>query len=503
MEEPRDEDIATFYESEIDEVDDDAYLPTYPTKWLSELDYFPTTVSEFKFFVELLDLLELFKDIDYEYFVEYSSKRYDALYLLVRYINSFTIDFCEHVLRTYFINQFRSIFDKLITNVTDEVEETLKQFYVDMGEFMTTLINPHNSHIPEELLIDDKKYIPEADLIAKVARSLRNFCRKLLKTDFYQTKFAKYQIDISKDFITNNASIFDTIAQEVLTYLFSSAQPIISQIYRYVLQISETEMDDIILLTQIEDFVKPNILVTRDSDVLNYYYSVSMRDINDIPTENVFIGISAYENFLYPAQEKGLSVYWSDAWNNMTTYKSTKEIAEENAKKHDLKIYPDTFITDILEAFVFHKLVTKSSDLVREIALIMSEHRNSPGIFNMYDCVDLETAYLLLTVSNDIRESYDEFLSFLLNKSNLPFTYAIEFILRIASRILSVNIVFYQENMDRITINNSLNNMFTEPVIIYQGSFMQYFVLYPAHNDVFLPLGIKNSMTNLREIVEV
>lgn len=486
--------------------DQEYFLHTDTTKWLSLLDVYPQLLSDFEYFIKLQDLMGIFSEFNYSDLMGYSDKRLDAVYLLLRYSNKIAIEFTEFVIHNYVIKNMDDIFAKIngleINN--ENIVKILQQYYIDIGEFIVKMLNVYDEIIPHEFLIGDVVNVANENLVDKISKEFRKLCRMLINCEYYQEKFIKLGLSVQNNIITHNKSVFDNITRSIINHLFTKYQPIVSNIYRFYLQIIDENIDDGIILALVEKLVDAEELVKTDSDIINYYYGVFIENNGGKISEDTIIGISQYENFIYPNENivfNNTNYNFGTNYNNALSGKTLDNI-RDIAKKYNYLVEPASS-SDILKLFVTHKLVDNTQELVKMIINLMQEYRNLPGIYNIYDDTDLETAFLMVNLSNDINESYDEFLSYLMNKLNLPFTYAIEFILRIISRILSVNIIFYQENMASITINNSLEKKYSEAVIIYQAGFMDFYLFYPEHHQEFQPINIRKTINSKYEIVEV
>lgn len=486
------------------------YLPIDRTKWFSELSIYPSAISEFKFFIRLLDLPKFFEKYNYYDAFFYSYDRLDMVYLLLRYINYTAVEFAEYVVKNYFIPEFDGLF------MTAAVEQSkyhpekdigifLEEFYLEIGEFVIELISVADGILPADLLTGDEDYVPDEKMIYGISRKLRRFCRKLLFGQYYRGILEDYKITIGKHFFTKNEEHFYRITEKTLDYLFHHMQPIISKINRYYLQLVDPLVDDGILLRSMDDIFSPAELLKTHCDPINYFNSVMDNLLYDMENDNILIGISEYENFLYPAEKKNKKyAYWMNHMGySPACTKSSFDIAMEKANQYNLSVYPEKPLHNMLEVFVQHKLVENVEVIISRIASMMIEHRNnSPGIFNMYDTTDLETAFQLLSLSNDIRETYDSFLSTLLEKHLLPTEYPIEFVLRLVSRILDVDIIYYQQNMHPTEIKNSLHHKYNQPIRIYHTNLSDYYILYPSDGE-FIPINIKKIIPKNYTIVEV
>jgi hypothetical protein len=259
-----------------------------------------------------------------------------------------------------------------------------------------------------------------------------------------------------------------------------------------------------------ENITDDELLSLVRSDAVDYFIEVMMQELTEeeIATQNI-LNVWQYNNFLYSVEyklEMRRFAFWSaERTQRAETIRESKyRHVRSKAKKFNLKPFSEKYIRDPLALFVKNHLVNCKEDLAYLITDTMEMCRMAPGIFNKYDDIDHETAYIMSVLADDIEISYDDFLNRLKKKKSLPIHYPVEFILRIISRVLNVTINLYDYDMNQIVIDNSVTNtVFLDPISIYRYGDQCYYLLVPRDIEEGSTNYIEVETINSLDVVEI
>lgn len=468
------------------------------TTWFRSIDLFPINMEEMEYFIAQLDILSVFEKFDITKVLEFGPKKLDSLFLILKMINIFTVEFCEHIIHTHFIPEFSKLInekmDSLMLDKTslpsiksEGFNSFLEEFYTEIANFIIRIITT----------LDD---INDPKKISYFTSKFIEYLHQTLNCKYYIKILARYRIAFSKNFFEDNYHFFGTIVKKIMDDTNNMAMSKLNTINF----LAENFLEDILpeneLLSLVEKNTDVQQLVEHPSDAIDDFVLQMMKEISpDEINKQKILWISQYDNFLYDSEHKLESkkyAFWlksdeSDLYKCHNFWKNKqKENATNNANIIGMALYPENPFEYILLPFVMHKLVNNTDDLADMIADLMEKSRMDVGIFDKCNDTDLETSYMLVAMSNDIRQSYDSFLQDIRKAHALPNEYPIEFVLRLVSRILNVKIQFYDNRMVCINIDNTAYTLYDKPVIIYQISHYYYFLMYPM-GTTFEPLAKK------------
>ncbi len=493
------------------------------TIWFKEMSLHPVNIAEMKYFIKSLDLLNAFSIFDVNKVLNFTPKKLDCLFITLKTINIFVVEYCEYVIRNFFIPEFKKIFDDHLTtdntislsssdvikprkciNRSESIRVFLEEFYLDQSLYFVRVIKYY-------------QYIKDKNRLRHYSKRMMSKCIRLLDSDYYDYILNKLNISTDTQFIENNIDCFKKITQQVIEYtdkyLFFLEN--IDKIVEYFID-EDTNEDE--LLNYIENNFEILKFIDAHSDVIEDFSMLMIDQLTEKQiSETKVTKINEYDNFLYSKFHKDTNVkyaFWKKPtkkndmdeycsyWNNF----SSKRLEAASKKLNDLnlRMYPETAMRDILEPFVINNLVTSTSELITMIINIMETKRKEPGIFSKYDQIDLETAYMLVSLGNNLNDnfdSYDDFLSKIKENQCLPAFYSVEFILRLVARVLDVQIILYQRDMTRINFDNVLYYSYNQSVMIYQHNISEFFVLHNLDTE-FIPLRDNNTIVDKPTIME-
>ena len=488
------------------------------TNWFQTIGLYPLNLSEMEYFVEQLDVMHLFKEMCIDDIPKFSGKKLDIMYLLLKCENVEAVFFCEYVIRNFFEKSFNKVFHENIMPKISypekrSVDVFLDEFYVDISTLMLRFLTIYRKYIfrmdkimeepsqPNSSEVADQKEITPYEenpdeAIAYIKKRIVRYCYNLLNSSYYEKILRKFKIEMDDDFFKNNKYVFHKIALSVIKYTIS-VKCEYDNLKMFITEFIKNEKSDDELLNLIVSNYNITELNNAPSDAIDHFtdlmsYNMSQKEIS----KEKILRMWQYDNFLYTYQHKHLSkkyAFWryEETFNWREYYENKKKKATNKANEIGMVLYPDNSMGDILEPFIKHCLVDCSKTLIGLLVDIMESSRSEPGIFSKYDDIDLETSFMLVSLSNDINTTYDSFLNDLKCKQKLIGVYPIEFVLRLISRLLNVQILFYRESMECTNIDNSLYKIYPVPIIIYQLDDMKYYLMHGVQ-DKFEPLGNYN-----------
>jgi len=463
------------------------------TRWFKHIKLYPLNLAEMQYFITQMDTLHLFKEMDILSVENFSAERLDAMFLILKLINLESVAFCEHVIRNFFEKSFNKIFyfmtgNKSYNEIYFEprcVRAFMDEFYMDMSIFMIRFLTVYRKKIAigNENIYDNINYI---------TKRMISFINNLLKSECYETVLKEFRIPHDEDFFETHTATFMEITTDITEYVKTTTNQTITKLRKITKYFINNTVRDEDILNMIAILSNIDALSTKKSDAIDNFSNLMTFNMTkeEISKEKI-IKIWQYDNFLYTLEHKNslekytISIY---DFGGVNFYHNRKRIAIKKAEEYGMKLYPENEINDILMLFVYHKIVDSVDILISLLINLMETGRFEPGIFSQYDDSDLETSYMLISMSNDIINTYDSFLDELVLTRKLNRIYPIEFVLRLISRILNVDIKFYNESMERTNIDNSVYKVYYAPIIIYQLGDSKYYLMH-SNLEEFSPIS--------------
>ena len=483
----------------------------YKTQLFKEIGIYPVNVSEMEYFIDSMDIINVFIDLDTVDTKTFSPKKLDSLYIILKYVNLSVIGFCEYVIRNFIEKDFNNLFFSYVMPMTDPVSDDkmssimafLEEFYIDTSNFLVRFLKTFSNHTSN---YSHETNPSDPQVVNSTTKRFTRYINRLLNSEYYDDVLTKFKISFPEEFFWTHFLIFEQIIKKISEYANTTTKPTMDKINMAVTMFHDFNISDDELYTFLENNIDINKLVATDSDAI-CSFTISMmdkmspEDVERLKPPQIF----EYDNFLYSIDRKldnkihsfwldptlDTSINFSTAW---TTYNhNNKNNAKIRVESMGFALYPEKSMHDILMPFVMHNFIKSVPDLIKLIVATM-ESKNEPGIFNKYDSIDLETAFMLVAMSNEINTTYDAFLLELHEKLSLPTEYPIEFVLRLVSRILNIVIKFYDKNMVCTEFDNTLYQLYNKPVNIFQLNFMEYYLLQ-SKTEPFIPIADAQPVT--------
>jgi hypothetical protein len=480
------------------------------TIWFKEIGFYPVNISQMEYFINSMDILDAFKDFKVKSIIGFTSEQMDNLFLSLKIINTSVVKFCEHVIMQYFKPEFEKIFYSNflverpdLANKSESVRVFLEEFYTDLGKYFVRFIKLYRT-------------IKDDDKLEHTTSKLILFCRRMLRCEYYSDVLKKLDIPIDNNFFKEKCQTFKDMSQQIIGYVNASITHFFEIVDKIVTYFTNTKASGGNIRSYLENNFDVVDIINENSDVIENFNLQIMDNPSEKDIANLdVLCISDYENFLYSKNHKRKNkkhAFWLQESENpesddINDYLFHWEKYSSKKKEHAIKkindmgfsLYPENGMHNIFMPFVANNLVSDTTTLLSMIISIMEKERKEPGIFSKYDQVDLETAYMLVSIDiSEQPDTYDVFLNHLREKQDLPLLYPIEFILRLIGRALYIRIIYYQTDFTRIEFDNAIFELYDQPIVIYQHNICKFYILHPS-NTHFLPICnfSKNSMENV------
>lgn len=448
------------------------------TQWFKEMGYYPANRSEMKYFIAVMDILGLMKQYDVEPIIQFTPKRLDALFVILKVINLETVHICENIIKDISIPILDEIFMvsfEKIKNRRNSVQVFLEEYYVDLGHFFVKIMKSNMDNIVSK------------DNITKFTKNFCKYCYNLLHIKYYKKILCKFGVIIGKDYFTNYSDHMGKIIT-VFSSMINNKRSLFESYHQIIDSLFDSSVEDDTLLKMIGEKINLDSVVQANSDPIDHISLCAMDQTVPDDLSEIF-NICEYDNFVFSAEHK-FEMRKYAFWLRSNYEHDPLITITKRVNKIGMSLYPDHSYSDVLDSFVLHHLVSSKLELVNIILKVMQTSRYEPGIFNKYDTIDLETAFMLLTVSYDIALTYDEMLQMLEQHQVLPKDCPLEFVLRLISRILNITIDYFDYRLSLTQIDNAGYQLHNQTVILFQSSAFCFYLLYPKDSE-FIPLGFK------------
>lgn len=269
-------------------------------------------------------------------------------------------------------------------------------------------------------------------------------------------------------------------------------------------------------LNVISYFIKTNPIsldFTNNFTLEIYYDIVSEHKYDSFDSDNIYS-----DNIFYTSRFDSIK----DSVNSKL-YKIGMELLETPSSKN--------FIHDVIDCFIDYGIVITQQEVIEQILDVLTTEYNTPGFTNKYDNITPYDHYVLITVANDIKTTYSNFIGSLINNKKLPLDYPIEFILRILSRLFNLIVNLYVDEtkyisyfvkdstgnfvpqtntttINKIEIDNTVDDQTVQYINIYQYAFDSFYVIIPIgqknkfpSNDK--PIVMNDIVNDLADIVSI
>uniref|UniRef100_A0A6C0LUK2 Uncharacterized protein n=1 Tax=viral metagenome TaxID=1070528 RepID=A0A6C0LUK2_9ZZZZ len=481
------------------------------TTWFSKMKNYPDTIMHIKILIEQVDLLQIFKKYDLEKIKDLSTNQLDYLYILLRISHKLGIRYCElmtdEILNYVFFNILKEIEKEEFTNQIPNIafDEIYDRFCADISDFFVNFLN---RYVFRRQNFDMQKNINFT------TKYTINFLTNLFEEDDYRHFFSD---DLSGNIFLKYPLYFDKMSEYLINLTEVTIIDHYEKLITFVEKLNNSVIENLLISLNFNYDVG---LLMKDKLYGFEYCSILFADKSKIFIEDDLITISNFENY-YKNTNKRILI----KENIRDLLEFDIEIYEhpkytESLNKEGYTIYQKIPENDLLSIFIHHNFFTSDTknQLLDLIIDIMVNNKYQVGIIDIDDVTNtLLDSYELFAMSENINMHYDEFIIYLQNTHTLPSFYPEEYMLRLISRILSVNIEYlYQDkisnNFITIIMNNVDEQLFDNSIIISRDYF-NFYILH-KNNEEFIPVNFDNkytgsnmnktiSLINIRETIEI
>lgn len=373
----------------------------------------------------------------------------DAMFIIIRYLYQSYNNIIKQII-------------KIAQNNMDIFQNTPNDFskLSSNNEFFREIINDimHN--------MDNKKtfenfffdFLTTMNLLFKYSSYLKQYTNDDKNRNFEQQVFKYFDDNIQ------SLNKYVKIIYEAIMEKISRSNVIGSKILGICVKtmITDKEKDCLTTLISYIDTLKGDI----NDYALNYYSEMILNELPD-SNKSSFVPITSWYNNNTETLIK--------AQNTKLSKLGFQIVYLKNVRSHS-----------IIDCLIEHGFSIDNNDIIINIVQVLINEKNTIGYSNKYDTMTLYDHYTLITIANDIKQSYNYFLQQILETSQIPFDFPIEFLTRILSRLYDINIIIYLENLTCIEIDNSLKQN-SNQLTIYQFHIDYFYNIIPI-NTTFSPI---------------
>lgn len=438
------------------------------TKYLQLIDPdkntgYPYNPEEMVFLIKQLDPLKKFASITPCIIQELKPEHLDTLYLSAKQLNIQIIKYIKYNLLNLH-SVLTPILNKKITS-NYQMKLFLADIYSDLIEFFIEIISLNNSN--------SNSYV--------LTKRLSFFLSEKLNSPFYKDFLIRFNVCFEEEF-------FESIYLDLHTVINNHTIQSIQTLEKVISSDLFTAVTDELIFP---DIIDPLSLIGSPEEI--HIIHIFQSDPIDHIKQTLQRNIPLYKLEWMP--QMPIEIYKSiiSEIDNNIQVQVAQNISPTQIYGLDINFQTET--TNILDLFVKHNLIESSEKLLQEIINLMIIGKDQSKI-------DYKFNFHSLTKSFEIASKgvqYDDFIALMQRTNILPESTPIEFILRLISRILGVDIEYYYRNVQvysythRMRISNSLFNIYCYPVIIYQTKPLHYSLLSVASD--FEP--ISNEQTKM------
>lgn len=377
------------------------------TNWVQFMKTVPKTLKHFDLLVFFLDKLDICKQYDLTYIQSFDEQRLDILYATLRLINHYFCVYNEYcydsILGPFYTKLFGDSYDLVFDQLTQDSEY-----------FVANMI---------------KKFYPKLEYDT-ISLEYQNHLKSIIQYEFYQ-KFISVKTDdnIEKTY-TKILTTFSKRIDKVILELISSANIYLDDIYELSNEIIGKIFDDNEPIKSknidkiIQSLINNNIDDIFDTECIEIerYYEELINDDSDTDINHGKLKLNRSMEFMNDAMQNNIT---HNGYDIVNTYQSTD------------------YTESILHPFLYYKLVSNSDILTNKVLTAMIDNKMTIKNNCVYDFYNqLNTGI-----------GYEDVISYITSVKKFPDNLSVEFIYRILSNILNINIRLFDSTM--FTIKSS------------------------------------------------
>jgi hypothetical protein len=407
---------------------------------------------------------------------------------------------CREMIRFIYMHDGIHLFD---TSIIKKICESYYMSGLQLDAFFILARYTHQFFSSLKSVINNfwEKEIGTIPLINLMPHEMKDI---VYSTDF-QEKIIEYTFDNLSTRTTKETFIEDFV--EDIYYYFDqneyyddsfikenilSLTPLISTLYEKIF----TEVNILLLAAKNILSLCEKTLLTPSEELALENFINSTRTVVpvDYATDSIMKQFSDYVRREYAYDD----VYYGRPENsaNILLSKIGFEVANIGTVSNQL------YMHSIVACFVEHNFVTDSLDITKLILHTLINERCTPAYANKYDNMTLYEHYVLISMANDSKFTYDSVINKIGATNKIPLEFPVEIILGILGRLFNIIIELYSEKLTLITIDNSLDYTTAHLITIFQYTSDDYYNIIPK-GKIFEPTVSKSYILgeNLKEIL--
>lgn len=403
-------------------------------KWIKTIIHYPRTVYEMKLLVSVLDKFSIMDKYNVCMASNMDSDKLDILYAILRITNKVFNCYLTYAVQKIFLYGLKDLFTCTDLTSYDLFFDQLTQDFYHFVPIMIKLSPSTNVEIIKKIFCD--------------------YLKTSFSKPFYEELIAKLGYSIQEKFYTDNDQFFLNVTKNFLDYTNKYLSETIETMDIFLGEIfspecaSETVEDIITCLNQNIDL---DNLFKEDCVEIDIYSELKLNSVTDDDLEISDNDISVkQQNINIILQNIGYHIYGQD--------------------------------TSIFQPFVDHNLFFSKSELLELVLQVLIKHKKEPYIINTNNEMTLKEFYHL-----EGAMFYDDFCLYIATNKTIPDAHSVDFIMRLLSRLLDVEILFFGMDLTITKIDNTIHNKYPEPINIYQSGGNIFHTLYSG--KIFKPLN--------------
>jgi hypothetical protein len=442
-----------FSDKEI--INDEQLKNIKEANWFKSMEHYPKTVGHIKLLISIVDKTGIFNKFDLTKTSDMDADKLDVLYAILRIMNKVFNKYLNYVVKKIFIDNLKDIFICSHLTYYDLFFDQLTQ---DIDHFICSIIKLHYPVMNEDT----------------IRARFADYLKMTFERMFYRNIIKKLGYDVNDNFYKENEKLLSSMTQDFIIYTKET--------------LSETYETMKIFLDKI-------FSNNCSKETTNEIITALKKHIN---LKNLFKE-ACMEIDIYCEQklDDEFECYDSEFIDN--TFLVNNKKLSANLNNIGYQIFNEKLsesVMGVFHPFVEHNLVKTKKDMFDILLNIFTDYSKEPQLMDPNSNITLEDYYALtMAMQKSHFPTYDDYCDELINTCQIPIYYPLDVILRLISRVFSVRIELYYEDLHMIEIDNSLINKTNKPIILYRHGPTLYYNLYHIDHE-FIPICAKPKSVN-------
>ncbi|XWV26218.1 putative orfan [Tupanvirus soda lake] len=403
--------------------------------WLRTMEHYPKTVGHMKLLVSIVDKMGIFDKFDLSKTSEMDADKLNIMYAVLRITNKVFNKYLDFVVRKIFRDGLKEIFECTHLTYYDLFFDQLSQ---DIDHFVCLTIKIDYPDITQE----------------SVEHKFKEYLRITFKKMFYVNIIKKLEYDISNNFYEKHEKLFAQMAQEFIIY----TKEFLAETY-------ET------MKIFLDKIFEPHCSKEMQNDIITA--------LNEHIDLKALFEENCMEIDIYCEQKLDDELEWSDPFSSESD--KQYKISEINNILKDIgyQIYeskePAPPYLSIFQPFIDHNFAKSADDLFEVLLKVLKNYGQQNNIIDQHNKITLENYYALsMAILGAQMNSYEDFCDYLTNTQRFPENFPIDIVFRLLSRIFSVKIELFREDLCMLEFDNTIGETMDDSVIIFKKNNKYY-----------------------------